>query len=361
EPFPSPALRHLWKGQASCAYWHGLFGGIYLSHLRHVVYQNLIAAEHLAEIMERGEGKYLNHEILDLDRDLWPEISITSQDLGVLLKPSYGGSLLQLDYRPKKFNLTNVMSRRPEAYHRKLKRPSTQSFSAMEKGEKPEDAPMYDWYNRYSFLDHFFGEETSFDQFRRCQYPELGNFINQPYEVIEVKNGRSGGTLEVYLQRSGGLWKREGKVQLDVGKRYRFQKERAGMEVGYEIINRSPSETKIWFGVELNLTLLAGNDPERHFIFPGLKMENQPMDSSGTLSGVENILLRDDSQGFEVALEVAPKGQFWRFPIETISQSERGYEKTYQGTALLFHWQFVLQPEEKKYLPIILSCGGISI
>ena len=49
---------------------------------------------------------------------------------------------------------------------------------------------MYDWYNRYSFLDHFLGEETTFEQFRRCQYPELGNFINQPYELVDIKENR---------------------------------------------------------------------------------------------------------------------------------------------------------------------------
>src|SRR4030042_2834040 len=59
EPSPPPALRSLWKGQVNCAYWHGLFGGPYLHYLRHGVYQNLIAAERLAEVIEKGGEKYL--------------------------------------------------------------------------------------------------------------------------------------------------------------------------------------------------------------------------------------------------------------------------------------------------------------
>ena len=35
----------LWKGQCSCAYWHGIFGGLYLPHLREAIYKNLIEAE----------------------------------------------------------------------------------------------------------------------------------------------------------------------------------------------------------------------------------------------------------------------------------------------------------------------------
>ena len=69
-----------------------------------------------------GTEKYLVHEIYDLDKDLQPEILITSPELGVILKPNYGGSLVEMDYRPKNFNLTNVLTRRPEAYHRKLRK-----------------------------------------------------------------------------------------------------------------------------------------------------------------------------------------------------------------------------------------------
>jgi len=370
EQTPPPALRALWKGQVNCAYWHGLFGGLYLNYLRHAVYQNLIAAERLAEILKWGGEKYLEHEIYDLDKDLQPEILIASPELGAILKPSYGGSLIELDYRPKKFNLTNVLTRRPEAYHRKLKKAQVGSSSL---GERPQsihelslakeaglgEALMYDWYTRYSFLDHFLGEDTTFDQFRRCQYPELGNFVNQPYELVEVKELESSRRLGVLLHRSGGLFRRDGKVPFDTYKRFLFHGEMAGMEVEYEIVNRSPVEVNFWFGVEMNLTLLAGDDPQRYFLFPGLKVEDRRLCSSGALSEVEGVRLRDESVGFEVSLDVAPTSQLWRFPLETVSQSESGFEKTYQGTVLLFHWRFSLKPGEKKRLPLALSCAGI--
>jgi alpha-amylase len=365
-----PAMQALWKGQVDCAYWHGLFGGLYFNFLRHSVYQNLITAERLAEFTHWGTEKYLDYEIYDLDKDLQPEILITSPEWGAIVKPSYGGSLIELDYRPKNFNLTNVLTRRPEAYHRKLKKAQGSSPSPGERPQSIQDlslvkeealggALMYDWYTRYSFLDHFFGEDTTFDQFRRCQYPELGDFVNQPYELVEVKELDSSRRLVILLHRRGGLFKREGKVPCDTYKRFLFQRDAAGMEVEYEIVNRSPAEVSFWFGVELNLTLLAANDPQRIFLFPGLQVADRRMISSGVLSEVESVRLRDESIGFEVALDVAPTSQLWRFPLETVSQSERGFEKTYQGTVLLFHWRFSLKPGEKKRLPVTLSCGGI--
>ena len=365
-----PALRALWKGQAGDAYWHGLFGGIYFNFLRHTVYQNLIAAERLAESEHWGSEKYLVHEIYDLDKDLQPEILITSSELGVILKPNYGGSLVEMDYRPKNFNLTNLLTRRPEAYHRKLRK-SPGAPSAP--GERPKaiyDPPpdpeeglgqtlMYDWYTRYSFLDHFLGEETTFEQFHRCQYPELGDFVNQPYDLAEAKEIDRSKELAILLHRSGGLFKKEGKVPVDIYKRFLFHRDRAGMKVEYEIVNRSLVESNLWFGVEISLSLLAGDDWQRYFIFPGLSVEDRRMVSRGVLSELESVRLRDESLGFEVSIDVNPASQLWRFPLETISQSESGPEKTYQGTVLLFHWPFSLKPGEKKRFPFSLSCGGI--
>ena len=32
----------LFRAQCNCAYWHGLFGGLYLNYLRHAIWQNLV-------------------------------------------------------------------------------------------------------------------------------------------------------------------------------------------------------------------------------------------------------------------------------------------------------------------------------
>ena len=34
----------------------------------------------------------------------------------------------------------------------------------------------------------------------------------------------------------------------------------------------------------------------------------------------------------------------WEFPLETVSLSEEGFERTYQGTVLLAHSKITLQP-----------------
>jgi alpha-amylase len=131
------------------------------------------------------------------------------------------------------------------------------------------------------------------------------------------------------------------------------------MEVGYEITNRGPAEIGMWFAVEVNLTLLAGDDPQRYYLFPGLKVDDRRLCSSGAIPEVEHLRLHDEVERFEVSLDLSPKGQLWRFPLETVSQSESGIQKTFQGTVLLFHWPFSLKPEETKSLGIQVVLEGI--
>jgi alpha-amylase len=148
-------------------------------------------------------------------------------------------------------------------------------------------------------------------------------------------------------------------LPIEISKRYSFYRDQAKLEVGYEITHQGAAETRLWFGVELNLTLLAGKDPQRHFLFPGLKVEDRRLCSTGAIPEVEQIRLRDESAGFELSLDLSPRGQIWRFPLETVSQSESGLQKTYQGTVLLLHWPFSLKPTEKKTLGINLYLEAI--
>ncbi len=61
------AENELWRGQCNCAYWHGVFGGLYLPHLRAAIYEHLIKAENLVDAA-RGE-RWSTMDILDHDLD----------------------------------------------------------------------------------------------------------------------------------------------------------------------------------------------------------------------------------------------------------------------------------------------------
>ncbi|MCD6309682.1 MAG: DUF1925 domain-containing protein, partial [Candidatus Eremiobacteraeota bacterium] len=72
------ARNELWQGQCNCAYWHGVFGGLYLPHLRSSVYHHLIQAENIAD-REINKGKpYAEIDIDDYDCDAYDEIILST-------------------------------------------------------------------------------------------------------------------------------------------------------------------------------------------------------------------------------------------------------------------------------------------
>ncbi|MFV1987615.1 MAG: alpha-amylase/4-alpha-glucanotransferase domain-containing protein, partial [Gemmatimonadota bacterium] len=109
---PSEARTAIARAQCNDAYWHGVFGGVYLPHLRQAVWRELAAAEAL---LRQEEG--LAHEVLDWDFDGSDEVWIHSPRFSAIVSPRRGGAvemLLRLDTGE---NDADVLARHFEAYH----------------------------------------------------------------------------------------------------------------------------------------------------------------------------------------------------------------------------------------------------
>jgi 4-alpha-glucanotransferase len=54
-------------------------------------------------------------------------------------------------------------------------------------------------------------------------------------------------------------------------------------------------------------------------------------------------------------------GNVWRFPVETVSQSEAGFEKVYQSSAVFPNWKIDLGPQDHWQIEITqrISSPGI--
>ncbi len=108
------AWDHIHLAECNDVYWHGLFGGTYIHHLRAEVYRNLIRAENIADEILGSYGT----KKTDFDFDGTDEVLIEGMSLNAYVKPSDGGTLFELDYRErgKECNLANTMTRYPETY-----------------------------------------------------------------------------------------------------------------------------------------------------------------------------------------------------------------------------------------------------
>ena len=109
---PPAARRAIGRAQCNDAYWHGVFGGLYLPHLRDAVWRELALAEG-----ELRRGKGLAWEILDLDGDGHVEIWVHSEFFSALVSPVRGAAVEEYTVFAAGINFANVLTRRREAYH----------------------------------------------------------------------------------------------------------------------------------------------------------------------------------------------------------------------------------------------------
>ncbi len=352
-PKNQDALYYLHRAECNDAYWHGVFGGLYLPHLRHAIYENLIKAETFYDQKMHKEKEWIETERLDFNGDGDEEVILKNTEM-ILLFSSRGGSLLEMDDRSKAFNILGTLTRREEGYHQKL----LESLEQPPTGEAPEtktrtiheifdlrekglDEYLHlDDYRRASFLDHFIAEPMDFESFRKCQYQEEGDFLKQSYGVEVRRKGRN---QEVFFSRSGSLLTNGRREPIKIEKSLSVPAREKVAKASYQIIYEG-EKRKTNFGVELNINLLAGDAPDRYYEIPGHQLEDRKLASIGELKNVSEIQLVDEWVGMKVVLKTDRSCNLWRFPVETVSLSESGFERIYQGSCLLLYWPLDLEP-----------------
>jgi len=347
-PKSKDVLTYLYRTQCNDAYWHGVFGGLYLPHLRHALYENLIRAETLYDQKIHPKKKWIDLEKLDFNGDGDEEIILKNPE-SVLLFCSRGGSLLEMDYRPKAFNILSTLTRRKEGYHQKLFESRGEASGEKLKtiheifDSKERNLNQYlhfDDYRRASFLDHFIPEPIDFESFRRCRYQEEGDFIEGLYEMDIRRKGRNRGVL---FSRSGNLQKDGKRYPIKVEKRYDPSPNQSVLKAAYRITYGGDERKRTNFGIEFNINLLAGDAFDRYYDIPGHPLEDRKLASIGECVDISEVHLIDEWNEIEVFLKVDKKCNFWRVPIETVSLSESGFEKIFQGSCLLFYWPLELE------------------
>lgn len=343
----SEALRareHLWQGQCNCGYWHGVFGGIYLTNLRNALYGHLIEAEKTADALSRKGDKWVEFFAEDFDTDGETELIVETPAQIAVLQPAAGGTVVEHDVRRWNLNLVDTMMRRREYYHEALMQRNG-NRPRVESEEELAEILAEDWYRRGSLVDHFLGDDATPEALRSTIYAELGTFVNEPYETSWRKERGQG---VIRMQREGTVNLPIGTVPVRVEKAVRFDASAPTARIEYTIVNLSDVEIRTRFGAEFVVNLLAGNAPDRYHQIPGVALgAHATLDSTGAVPDVSRFALVDEWLGLRVAYTLSRQAEHWRFPIETVSNSESGIERLFQGTVLLPVWRIVVAPGQR--------------
>jgi alpha-amylase len=188
---------------------------------------------------------------------------------------------------------------------------------------------QYDPYLRKSLIDHFYEPHVTLEQLAGVRETELGDFVTGRYES-RVRHDV--GEVRVRLYRAGQA----------AGAAVRVTKEvalRAGsdvLEVRYLLENLPPGRP-LHFAVEFNFAGMAAGADDRYFYHAGSPRAGQ-LQTWQDLADADRIGLVDEWLGLDVSLAMSRRGGVWAFPIQTVSQSEGGFELVHQSTAVLPHW-----------------------
>jgi hypothetical protein len=328
----------LWRGQANDAYWHGVFGGCYLPHLRRAVKTALLDAERRLGEAAGGPLPVWSRE--DGNGDGRQEVYVRTRELAVTLNPDLGGAITEIGYLPKALDVADVIARRPEAYHDQVRARSPREDAAAVR--TIHDAPAakeaglevilsYDRFRRASLQEAWFsGPALPLDPLS----PWEGAQLILADERLDCAVHESAGAVVVALARRQAA---SGPIAVEKTVTVRD----ATIEVRYRLRSAAGAVAGRW-AVQWNLALTAGDAPGRYLTLP----DRPSLGSSGRVRGANDVSLVDEWAGVAVRLGWTPGVELAWAPVQTVSISEAGFERIHQGTALLLTW------------PVTLAAGG---
>jgi alpha-amylase len=375
----------LWKAQANDTYWHGLFGGVYMSHVRSAIYHHLIKAENAADRVRFGDGHWQRYEFTDFDRDSQDELIIESDRQNLYIDPHRGGTLFEWDLRRSMHNLLSVMTRHEEGYHQTLRnfeqdrrrrevieeqnkaskatkekstQPASPHTSVQTKEHNLDRYLVVDRYRRHSLIDHFLPPGATLPDFAQADFEEMGSFVEEPYTTGVQQDGKGISitlSRDGYVRRPGAL----GPLPVHLSKHIFIPLGEEKLVVRYVIENRGQTRLQTRFACEWNINLLGGGgNDQAYYAIEGHALDNARFDSTGEVSQVRNFHIGNLWIQQDMGVSLSEAATLWRFSIETVTGSEAGFERTHQGSCLTLLWPLLLEAGESWSVEI--QCEGKS-
>jgi 4-alpha-glucanotransferase len=296
----TPRMRELLHlAQANDAYWHGLFGGLYLPHLRRAIWNAIVELEALLDKAAPGprpEG--------DTDLDGHDEFFLLTDDVQAVVRDDGFGAVHEFDARALRHNFGDTLARRDEHYYRRIR----EGAQTQHGGEGIASA-----HDRVHFRHPVGAEDLVPDAWPRALFIDHIDASAGPvrYRI----SGRSGRAIEFASDR---VTKTISVAGCTLSAEYRFE--------------TAPDR----FSVQLNLAMpscdgFLGRYRVRGEVPGGFGQEFE-------WEELGELLLEDGVLGGGLRLATDPPASVSARPHKTVSQSEDGFEKIMQAVTLEFRF-----------------------
>ena len=316
-------MRHLlYQAQANDAYWHGLFGGLYLPHLRRAVYNAIVQLEYLLDQAAPREER----EVKDLDLDGQDELFLHNDQVQAVVRLDGSASVCEFDAYALSHNFGDTLARQTEHYYRKMH--LGESVHHAHTGEGIASA-----HDRVSFKHEIFPEDLATDAHWRSIFRDTWldadrhDSVQPSWPLRYAEHDGTG--LQAVFHAAVEVLKVEKTIAIDgsrLNARYAF----SGAPRG-------------WFRTEINLAMPSCDGPAGRYVVKG----HVPGGFGQVieLEATEEIELADDVLGGSLILRTSKPVRLHGAPHFTVSQSEAGFEKIMQAVTLTLVWPLVSRGE----------------
>jgi alpha-amylase len=124
------------------------------------------------------------------------------------------------------------------------------------------------------------------------------------------------------------------------------------IDYAFEPLDSEPLSTL--YGCEFNLTLFSDQDPNRYYL-ASQSGRRREVPETGHEDNLKKFELINGPDRLTAVFNFSKPVSVWFFPLMTVSQSEEGFERTYQGSSLLFLYPLILTPGKTTRLQIQLD------
>ena len=301
-PQPPQALTDdLYRAQANDAYWHGLFGGLYLPHLRRAVWNNIVALEAKLDAIKARPATVT----VDLDFDGKNELITHTPALQLIIRDDGLAAAHELSSYPLCHNFGDTLRRYHEHYHDRIAHGPSSSEHAGEGISSAHDIVR--------FKHPVSAEDIVPDTLPRALWlDELdGNSLN-----------------DYSLSRPDGL-----------------QFERSSIAKNYAL--DASTVTVTWqlnglggqrFATRIHLAMPSCDGFLGRYVLADGSIPGG-FGQEIHLAEASSLRLEDGVLGGSVSLQTNFSAEISGRPQQTVSQSEAGFEKIMQSTELKLSWQ----------------------
>ncbi|GAC1695601.1 MAG: DUF1926 domain-containing protein [Candidatus Limnocylindrales bacterium] len=343
------AQQNLWRSQTNDVYWHGVFGGLYLPHLRADAYHSLLKAERILAERRVAAGEQRDYDVDGHDEYLF------RGNAGSVFVHVQGGSVIEWDVYASATNLIDTLARRPEAEHDHLRRAEKAGKVKVGKVADKDSKSIHESVRAKErgltkLLEYDTGRRAFFQDSFKVGRNDAVTLHGLNYQLTPQREARTVSLILEPPPRSLASVPGFG-IRKDI----RIADEGLAAGVRYRLRNEGEDTITLTFTSTSNVGMVGEAIPGDTI---GLGAKKTTPGKALDAKNVSEITVHAEQRHFDITFAIDPPAEASSKPIYAVSNSEDGFERVYQQTELSCSWAVTIEPDAHVDLEIRATAVG---